>query len=149
MTDYKEIIRQAALKNRASIQEDDVLMVVVTVMNQIVDDQIAALTAAHEQHRTISQEVALAWRTDAAKHANLILNAALDASRKAMAKGMNEGGSKIIAIIREETERMLAAMTAHAAGMARSVEMYRRFTHWMLIAHGAVLLTTLAVAAFR
>jgi hypothetical protein len=38
MTDYKEVIREVALKNRASIQEDDVLMVVVTVMNRIVED---------------------------------------------------------------------------------------------------------------
>ena len=149
MTDYKEIIREVALKNRASIQEDDVLMVVVTVMNRIVDDQIQALTAAHDQHRTISQEVALAWRTDATKHANLILNAALDASRKAMAKGMNEGGSKIITIIREETENMLAAMTAQAAGMARLITACRQFTFWMLIANGAVILTTLVIAAFR
>lgn len=149
MTDYKTILREAALKNRASIQEDDVLMVVVTVMNRIVDDQIAALTAAHEQHQTISQEVALAWRKDATGRSNQILNAALDASRKAMAKGMNEGGGKIVEIIREETERMLAEMAAHAAGMDRSATAYRKFTFWMLIANCAVMVAALAITALR
>ena len=124
-------------------------MVVVTVMNRIVDDQIKALTAAHEQHRTISQEVALAWRTDAAERANQILKAALDASRKAMAKGMNEGGSKIIAIIREETENMLAEMAAQAASMGRAATAYKRFTSWMLIANCIVLAAALVITALR
>lgn len=149
MTDYHEIIREAALKNRASIKEDDVLMVVVTVMNRIVDDQIKALTAAHEQHRVISQEVALAWRKDAADCANKILNAALDAGRQAMAKGMNEGGAKVIALVREETGAMLAEMATQSAGVERSVAAHRRYTLWMLLANSTVLIAALAVAALR
>ncbi len=149
MTDYQTIIREAALKNRASIKEDDVLMVVVTVMNRIVEDQIQALTAAHEQHRVISQEVALAWRKDAAERANQILNVALDASRTAMAKGMNEGGAKIVAIIRDAVETSLGEMREQAASMERAVTSHRRFTVWMLAANFAVMLAALAIAAFR
>ena len=146
MTDYQTIIREAALKNRASIKEDDVLMVVVTVMNRIVEDQIQALTAAHEQHRTISQEVALAWRKDAAERANQILNVALDASRAAMAKGMNEGGAKIVAIIRDAVETSLGEMREQAASMERAVTAHRRFTVWMLAANFAVLIAALAIS---
>ena len=149
VTDYHEIIREAALKNRASVQEDDVLMVVVTVMNRIVDDQIKALTAAHDQHRTISQEVALAWRTDATERAKQILNAALDASRQAMAKGMNEGGAKVMALVRDAVENMLAEMATQTAGMGRAVAAYRRFTLWMLAANSAVMVVALAIAILK
>ena len=149
MTDYKDLIREVVLKNRASVQEDDVLMVVVTVMNRIVEDQIKALTAGHEQHRVISQEVALAWRKDAAERANQILNAALDAGRQAMAKGMNEGGAKVMALVRDETGTMLAEMAAQAASMGQAATAYKRFTFWMLIANCAVMITALAIAALR
>ncbi len=149
MTDYETIIREVALKNRASIKEDDVLMIVVTVLNRIVDDQIKELTAGHEKHRVISQEVALAWRNDATARANQILNAALDASRKAMAAGMNEGGAKVTALVRDATANMLAEMSVQTASMAQSVATHKRFTVWMLLANSAVLVTALAVAALR
>ena len=149
MTDYEDIIREAALKNRVSIKEDDVLMVVVTVMNRIVEDQIKALTGAHEQHRVISQEVALGWRKDATDRAYQILNAALDASRQALAKGMNEGGAKVLAVVREETESMLAEMAAQTGRMGRAVAAYRRFTVWMLAANCAVMVAALVIAALR
>lgn len=149
MTNYDDVIRDAAMKNRVSIKEDDVLMVVVTVMNRVVDDQIRDLTAALEGHRTECQGIALAWRQDAADRANQILNVALDAGRKAMAKGMTEGGSKVIAMVREATEAALSAMAAQSAGLDKAVRDYKRFMFWMLIANCGVMAAALAIVALR
>ena len=148
MTSYEDVIREAALKNRVSVREDDVLMVVVTVMNRVVDDQIAALTAALEGHRDECDKIALGWRQDANDRSNQILNAALDAGRKVMAKGMTEGGSKIIGMVREETKNVLSAMAAQSAGLDKAVREYKRFMFWMLLANCGVMVLALAITAF-
>lgn len=143
MTSFEDVIRDAALKNRASVKEDDPVMVVVTVMNRVVDDQIKALTAAHEQHRTISQEVALAWRKDATDRANQILNAALDASRKAMAKGMNEGAAKVVALVREECA---AAVAEQRMELEKSIADFRRYASMVTYAIGVGLVGAVLIA---
>ncbi len=149
MTDYEDVIRDAAMKNRVSIKEDDVIMVVVTVMNRVVDDQIAALTAALDGHRAECQDIALAWRKDATDRANQILNAALDSGRAAMAKGMAEGAAKVVALVREETGNVLNAVASQSAVMEKAVGRHKRFMVWMLLANCALMVTALAVAAFR
>ncbi|MCC8108312.1 MAG: hypothetical protein LIQ30_04550 [Planctomycetes bacterium] len=148
-TRLEDVIRDAALKNRVGLREDDPVMVLVTIMNRIAEDQTANSTAAMENHRTIFQEIALAWRTDATERANQILNAALDAGRKAMAKGMTEGGTKVMALVRDETESMLSEMAAASARMERAMEAHRKWVVWMSVANSAVLIIALAVMALR
>jgi hypothetical protein len=77
------------------------------------------------------------------------LNTALDAGRRAMAKGMNEGGGKIVALVREAAENMLADMAARASCIDRATAAYKRFNLWMLAANCAALIAALAIAAFR
>lgn len=145
MTDYKDVIREVALKNRASIQEDDVLMVVVTVMNKIVDDQIAALTGALQGHRDECQGIALAWREDAANRANQILNVALDAGRQAMAKSMHEGAVKVVDLVRGEYG---AVMAEQKAELTKAVADFRRYANVVTAAVGVGLVGSVLIAIF-
>lgn len=145
MTNFEDVIREVALKNRASVKEDDVVMVVVTVMNRVVEDQIKALTATFEENRTECQGIALSWRKDAADRANQILKAGLDIGRQAMAKGMEEGAAKVVKLVREESA---AAVAAQRMELAKAVYDFRRYARLVTAGIGVGLAGAVCIAVF-
>ena len=66
------------------------------------------LSREHYSYRTIRQKNSRQWRKgwgeDAKEKAERILNAALDASQKMMAKAAQEGGSSVAAVVNKEIE---------------------------------------------
>lgn len=144
MTNIEDVIRDAALKNRVGLKEDDPLMVLVTIMNRIAQDWQSTMDAALEGNRNESEELAHRWRWNATKRAEKTITAALDAGRRAMAKGMNEGAAKVTDYVRAELD---AAIAAHKAELEAATQRLRRYSLWMLAANGAMMLVALFIAA--
>lgn len=144
MTNIEDVILDAALKNRVGLKEDDPLMVLVTIMNRIVLDWQSTMDAALEANRNESEELAQRWRWNATKRAEKTITAALDAGRRAMAKGMDAGSAKVIEYVRAEMD---AAIAAHKAELEKTTQRFRRYSLWMLAANGAMMLVALFIAA--
>jgi hypothetical protein len=143
-TDLDEVIRNVAKKNGVGLYRDDPVMVLVTIINQLTEDQQAGVVAALEKYREVHSDIALRWQADAARAANRILNAALDAGREEMAKGMSAGAAQVIRIVHEASASSLAEQRKEATKL---IDGMKRFSYWMLAAAGAIMLTALFIAA--
>lgn len=144
-TDFQEMIKEVAVKNRVGLERDDPIMVLVTIMNRIVEDAQTSLAAALEDSRTISEETALGWREDANKRANEILNAALNAGREAIGKGMSEGAAKVVVMIRNASAAMLEEQKA---AMQKSMMDMKKWIYMLMGMLGLTVVAVIVLAAF-
>jgi CHASE3 domain sensor protein len=143
-TDLDAVIRNVAKKNGVGLYRDDPVMVLVTIINQLTEDQQAGVVAALDKYREVHSDLALRWQADAARAANRILNAALDAGREEMAKGMSAGAAQVVRIVNEANASALAEQRKEAEKLIGGM---KRFAYWMLAAAGAIMLTALFMAA--
>ena len=65
-TSLDGIIERVAKENGYALLKDDLQMVLITIMNQIVEDQQAGVVAALENYKEVHSDIALRWQTDAA-----------------------------------------------------------------------------------
>ena len=148
MVEFEELIREAALKNGYPLEKGDSLMVLATVMNRLAENWQRTLDAALEKNSTAHEELAARWRKNATAQAEKVLNAALSASREAMAKSMNEGTVKVLELVRGHVEDVLHdALVEQKAELSLVTEKFRQYTRSMLCGCGAVMLLALFVAA--
>lgn len=145
MTDYVEIIKEAAEKNNYSLKEEDTVMVLVTILNRISQDWEASQKTLLEHHKDEYEACADRWRRDATKRAEVIVNASLAAGRETMAKGMREGAEKVLELIRQDTrEDLRAALAGYEAGVKEATKEFKRYVVYML-AGSAVSVAVMAV----
>lgn len=139
MTDIKDVVRDAALKNRVGLKDDDPVMVLVTIMNRIALDWQDCLNAALEGYKNEHETLANRWRKEATKRAEIVLNAALAAGREAMAKGMSEGAEKVLLLLQKEArEDMRLALMEQKAELRRAMGDFKRYASYMLVGCAAV-----------
>lgn len=136
MIDFEKVIRDAALKQGIVLKKDDAAMMYVPILNNMLDDLNASMTAALDGYKSAHEGIAKRWRGDAEAAAARILNAALDAGRKAASVTMNEGADKVVAVIHEE---LVAAMLHQKAELAAATMEIKRHSFFMLLASGAIL----------
>lgn len=142
MTNIEDVVRDVALKNRQSVKEDDPVMALVTIMNRIAVDWQGCLNAALEGHKNEYEGIADRWRKDATARAEKILNAALGASKDAMAKGMSEGAEKVTELVRQETREVLrVALVEQEAGLKKATDEFKRYVFYMLVGSAAVVVS--------
>lgn len=150
MTEFEELIREAAAKNGYPLEKSDSLMVLATVVNRLAEDWQRVLDAALEKHRAEYEEVAHRWRTGATTQAEKVLNAGLAASREAMTKGMNEGTAKVLTLVRGHVEDVLRdALAEQKAELRKATDDFKAYV--MLLAKGSgvvLVLLALLVALF-
>ena len=144
-TDPDAVIKNVAAKNGYGLHKDDALMLLVTIVNQLTEDQQAGVAAALEKYRDVHEGLAHKWRQDAAATANKILNTALDAGRAAMAKGMNEGAAQVVAMVADATKTALAEQQAAILEMVMEM---KRFTIWVMAATGVALAGAVLLAVW-
>ena len=121
-TSLEGIVERVARENGYALLKDDLQMVFITIMNQIAEDQQAGVVAALERYKEVHSGIALRWQTDAARAANKILNAALDAGRAEMAKAMSAGSAQVVRIVNEATDAALAKQRAEGEKLIRKIE---------------------------
>jgi hypothetical protein len=136
MIDFEKVIRDAALKQGIVLRKDDPSMMYVPILNNMLDDLNASMTAALDGYKSAHEGIARRWRGDAEASAAKILNAALDAGREAAAATMNEGAHKVVAVIHEE---LVAAMRHQKAELGAATGEIKRYSFFMLLVSGAIL----------
>lgn len=143
MTRVEEVIKEVAVKNGMGYTENDPLISLVTVVNRLTEDQVKGIETVLEHQRGLLEEMSATWREDAVKHANTVLNAALHSGREAIAKGMSEGGEKVMALLHEEHGKMISEMQDATVGAIRD---FRRLLVWVSIGSGIAFLLAFALA---
>ncbi len=128
-TSLDGIIERVAKENGYALLKDDLQMVLITIMNQIAEDQQASVIAALESYKEVHSDIALRWQADAARAANKILNAALDAGRTEMAKAMSAGSAQVVRIVNEATDAALAKQRAEGDRLLREM---KRLAFWVM-----------------
>ena len=128
-TNLDAVIKNVASINGAGLEKSDALMVLVTIINQLTEDQQAGVVTALEKYKEVHEGIALRWRTDAAKVADKFLNAALTTCRAETSKSMIAGANQIIKLINDTLSAALEEQRAEAREMMKNM---RTLTTWMM-----------------
>lgn len=146
MTKVEDVIKRAAIECHMGLQEDDPIMSLVTVMNQITEDQHKDMQSALAHHRQEYEEAAYRWREDAGNIATGIVTAALNAGKQTLGDGMKEGAAQVIAMIRKENAVAVAAQQLELGKAAADI---RHCCTWMFrvnVALAVVVVLALAIS---
>ena len=136
MTNIQDVIKRAAIECHMGLKEDDPVMSLVTVINQITEDQEKVFQASLEQYREQHEDIAHRWRQDAESVAKRIIHAALNAGQETLGKGMSEGAAQVIALIRQENAHAVAIQKAE---LRQAIHDFRRLAAWMFAGNAALL----------
>ena len=123
-----ETIREIAAKHGVAIGRNDPILILHTMNDRLMRDSEAAQKEILEQFQSELEDIAHRWGNDAKDKAERTLNAALAASKEAMAKSMADGAKSITDSMLSNIEssmsqiitpiRWVAVMNMVAAGMA-------------------------------
>ncbi|MGL0788786.1 conjugal transfer protein TraM [Xanthomonas translucens] len=137
----EELIREIAVKHGIAVGRDDPIFILQTINTRLMQDSQAAQQEILDRFKEELEAIAHRWRDDAKGKAERTLNAALAASKEAMAKGMQDGGKAAAEAVRREME-------AAAAQLAAPIREARRVSYMNIVAAGmAVLAAALALWA--
>jgi CHASE3 domain sensor protein len=102
-------------------------------------DSQRAQEAMLEQYKEELEGIATRWGSDAKVKAERVLNAAMTASKEAMAKTLNDGAVAVAAVVSKEVNDALA-------GAHRQMQAARGLSMWNLAASAITLLAAGVVA---
>ena len=136
----EELIREIAAKHGIAVGRDDPILILQTINERLMQDSQAAQQEILDRFTEELEVIAHRWGDDAKQKAERTLNAALAASKEAMAKGMQDGGKAAAEAVRRELERRRAAR--------RPIREARRVSYMNMVAAGmAVFAAALALWA--
>ncbi|WP_039816555.1 conjugal transfer protein TraM [Xanthomonas arboricola] len=137
----EELIREIAVKHGIAVGRDDPILILQTINTRLMQDSQAAQQEILDRFKEELEAIAHRWGEDAKGKAERTLNAALTASKEAMAKGMQEGGKAAADTVKRELE-------AAAAQLAAPLREARRVSYMNIVAAGmAVFAAALALWA--
>nr|WP_011255191.1 conjugal transfer protein TraM [Achromobacter xylosoxidans]CAI47874.1 conjugal transfer TraM protein [Achromobacter xylosoxidans A8] len=137
----EELIREIAVKHGIAVGRDDPILILQTINTRLMLDSQAAQQEILDRFKEELEAIAHRWGDDAKGKAERTLNAALAASKEAMAKGMQDGGKAAAEAVRRELE-------AAAAQLAAPIREARRVSYMNIVAAGmAVFAAALALWA--
>jgi hypothetical protein len=136
----EELIKEIAVKHGIAVGRDDPILILQTINNRLLLDSQRAQEALLEQYKEELEGIATRWGNDAKAKAERILNAAMAASKEAMAKTLQDGAVAAAALVRKEVDDVLA-------GARRQVQAARGLSMWNLAA-AAITLLAAGVAAW-
>ncbi|WP_275099893.1 conjugal transfer protein TraM [Sedimenticola hydrogenitrophicus] len=103
MTDkIEETIKEIAAKHGIAVGRDDPILVLQTINERLMQDSAAAQQEILDRFKEELESIAHRWSDDAKNKAERMLNAALTASKEAMASTMKEGASAATVVIQKE-----------------------------------------------
>jgi Transcriptional activator TraM len=129
----EELIKEIAIKHGIAVSRDDPILVLQTINNRLMLDSHRAQEAMLEQYKEELEGIATRWGNDAKVKAERILNAAMTASKEAMAKTLQDGATAAAAVVRKEVNDALA-------GSRRQARAARALSMWNLAAAAMTLL---------
>lgn len=119
----EDTIREIAAKHGIAVGRDDPILILQTINERLMQDSAAAQSAMLDAFKSELEGIAHRWGEDSRGKAERTLNAALSASREAMAKGMESGSAAAVAVVRRELESLAAQLKRQVAD-ARKVAMF-------------------------
>lgn len=134
------LIRAIAAKHGVAVGRDDPILILQTLNARLLEEGAEAQRAMLQTHKEELELIAQQWGEDAKDKAERILNAALVASKDAMARAMQEGALVATASLRKEIE-------SAASGITHELTQGRRLAHVNLIA-AALTLFAAAITLF-
>lgn len=99
-----ELLKEIAVKHRVMVDRDDPIMILHTLNEKLIENSKKAQHELLNQLKSDLEETAHRWGEDARTKAEKILNAALNASKNAMAETMLENAN----ISKNEIKKALA-----------------------------------------
>ncbi len=107
MSEDRDLLKEIAAIHGIGISRDDPLLILQTLNKRLMEDNAKVQQEMLDRHKEEIEVLAKRWSDEAKNKAEKILNAALDASQKMMAKAAQEGGSSVAAVVNKEIEGSL------------------------------------------
>ncbi len=104
MSEIDDLIKEVAATHRVTLSPDDPLLILQTINKRLAEESARAQQEMLERYKEEIEALAKRWGDDAKNKAEKILNAALDASQKMMAKAAQEGGLSVASVVNKEIE---------------------------------------------
>jgi len=137
---FEELIKEIAAKHGIAVNRNDPILILQTINNRLMlDSQKAQETMLH-QYKEELESISTRWGNDAKVRAERILNAAMTASKEAMAKTLQDGAVAAATVVRKEVDSALERAQDYLRAS-------RGLSMWNLAAAAITLLAT-AVAAW-
>lgn len=134
MTDkIEETIKEIAAKHGIAVGRDDPILILQTINDRLMQESTAAQQANLDAFKSELEEIAHRWGDDAKNKAERTLNAALAASKEAMAATIKENAKATAAAARQQVEEAIAQEIKPAIQGARRVSFVSFITAIMLI----------------
>ncbi|EHW7386090.1 conjugal transfer protein TraM [Escherichia coli] len=118
----EELIREIAAKHGIAVSRDDPILILQTINARLMADSAEKQQEILDSFKEELEGIAHRWGEDAKAKAERILNAALSASKDAMAKAMKDGANTAVEAVRREIEdavgRQLSAKVSDARRVA-------------------------------
>lgn len=133
-----DLIREVAVKHGIALGKDDPILMLHTINRKLIREGVESQERILETFKGQLEEVAHRWGEDSKSKAERVLNAALAASKEAMATGVKEA-SKIAAT---ELSRVIKESEA---SVTKTVEGVRRASIINLAASLLVLIAVLVL----
>lgn len=106
----EELIKEIAVKHGIAVSRNDPLLILQTINARLMEDSANKHRELLEHHKEELEMISMRWGTDAKGKAEHVLNAALTASKEAMAQLMNEGVQRAAQAMRDEVDGALDRM---------------------------------------
>tara|TARA_R110000850_G_scaffold8852_9_gene32597 strand:+ start:1552 stop:1989 length:438 start_codon:yes stop_codon:yes gene_type:complete len=133
MTDkIEETIKEIAAKHGIAVGRDDPILILQTINDRLMQESTAAQQANLDAFKSELEEIAHRWGDDAKNKAERTLNAALTASKEAMAATIKENAKATAAAARQQVEEAIAQE------LKPSIREARRVSYMNLVAAGMV-----------
>ncbi|EJL9283288.1 conjugal transfer protein TraM [Salmonella enterica] len=128
----EETIKEIAAKHGIAVGRDDPILILQTINDRLMQESTAAQQANLDAFKSELEEIAHRWGDDAKNKAERTLNAALTASKEAMAATIKENAKATAAAARQQVEEAIAQE------LKPSIREARRVSYMNLVAAGMV-----------
>ncbi|MDD4616398.1 MAG: conjugal transfer protein TraM [Alphaproteobacteria bacterium] len=106
-----DLIREIAVKHGVAVSRDDPILILQTINSRLMQDSAKAQQEMLQRYKEEMEVISNTWSAEAKNKAEKILNAALAASKKAMADQMGQGAREAAQTIHNEIESALSGIS--------------------------------------
>lgn len=117
MSEDRDLLKEIAAIHGVAVTRDDPLLILQTLNKRLMEDSAKAQQEMLDHYKEELAALAKHWGEDAKEKAEKILNAALDASQKMMAKAAQEGGLSVAAVIKNEIDGSINGAVRSVRGL--------------------------------
>ena len=107
MSEDLDLLKEIAAIHGVGLSPDNPLLIIQTLNRRLMDDSAKAQQETLDRYKEEIEALARRWSDEAKNKAEKILNAALDAGQKMIAKAAQEGGSSVAAVVNKEIQESL------------------------------------------